>query len=111
MKLEVFISSNIEEFKEERKHLREEILNDPVLSQFVEPYLFEYDAAKSQSADDVFINEIEFCDIYIGLIGSEYGDIYRKGYSATEYEYDTYISKKADAYLFVKNVYKRDRLK
>lgn len=108
MKLEIFISSNIEEFKDERKLLREELLNDPVLNQFVEPYLFEYDAAKPQSADDTFINEIEFCDIYIGLIGSEYGNIYRKGYSATEYEYDTYISKKADAYLFVKNVYKRD---
>ena len=108
MKLEVFISSNIEEFKEERKLLRDELLNDPILNKFIEPYLFEYDGAKSQSADEVFINEVEYCDIYIGLIGSQYGDIYRHGYSATEYEYDTYMKKHADAYLFVKNVYTRD---
>lgn len=108
MKLEVFISSNIEEFKEERKLLRDELLNDPVLNKFIEPYLFEYDGTKSQSADEVFINEVEYCDIYIGIIGSQYGDIYRHGYSATEYEYDTYMKKHADAYLFVKKcLYKR----
>lgn len=109
MTLKVFVSSNIEEFKEERKLLHQEILQDPILGRFVEPYLFEFDAAKSQTADNVFINEVEHCDIYIGLIGSQYGDIYRHGFSATEYEYDTYISKKADAYIFVKNAYNRDK--
>lgn len=77
MTLKVFVSSNIEEFKEERKLLRQEILQDPILGRFVEPYLFEFDAAKSQTADNVFINEVEHCDIYIGLIGSQYGEIYR----------------------------------
>ena len=86
MTLKVFISSNIEEFKEERKLLHQEILQDPILGRFVEPYLFEFDAAKSQTADNVFINEVEHCDIYIGLIGSKYGDIYRHGFSATEFK-------------------------
>lgn len=109
MKLQVFISSNIEEFRQERKLIKEEILKDPVFKDLFDIYLFEEEAAKSNTADSVFINEIEFSDIYIGLIGSQYGEIYKKGFSATEYEYDTYISKKADAYIFVKDVYKRDK--
>ena len=109
MKINVFISSNIDEFAEERKLIKEEISKDPLLKDFFEIYLFEDEMANPDSADNVFINEVEFTDIFIGLIGSEYGEIYRKGYSATEYEYDTYISKKAEAYLFVKKVYDRDK--
>lgn len=109
MKVNVFVSSNMDEFADERKLIKEEISKDSFLKDFFEIYLFEDETAKPDSADKVFINEIEFTDIYIGLIGSKYGDIYRKGYSATEYEYDTYISKKAEAYLFVKNVYDRDK--
>lgn len=108
MKVNVFISSNIGEFSDERKLIKEEISKDPILGEIFEVYLFEEERAKPDSADNRFINEVEYTDIYIGLIGSEYGEIYRKGFSATEYEYDTYISNKADAYLFVKNVYDRD---
>lgn len=71
-------------------------------------YLYEEDSSKSTSADDVFINEVEHSDVYIGLIGSEYGDSYRNGVSATEYEYNAYSSNKTDSYFFVKNVYERD---
>lgn len=102
MKVNVFISSNIGEFSDERKLIKEEISKDPILGEIFEVYLFEEERAKPDSADNRFINEVEYTDIYIGLIGSEYGEIYRKGFSATEYEYDTYISNKADAYLFVK---------
>lgn len=109
MKVKVFISSNIDEFSQERKLIKEEISNDPLFSEIFEVYLFEDEIAKPDSADNIFINEIEYTDIYIGLIGSKYGKIYRKGFSATEYEYDTYISEKADAYIFVKNVYERDK--
>ena len=108
MKVDVFISSNISEFSDERKLIKEEISKDPLFSKIFNVFLFEDEISKPDSADKVFINEVEYTDIYIGLIGCEYGEIYRKGYSATEYEYDTYISNKADAYLFVKNVYDRD---
>lgn len=108
MKVDVFISSNIDEFAEERKLIKEEISKDPLLGEIFEVYLFEDEMAKPDSADKIFINEIEYTEVYIGLIGCEYGEIYRKGFSATEYEYDTYISQKADAYIFVKNVYDRD---
>lgn len=47
-------------------------------------------------------------DIYIGLIGENYGSIYKDELSATEYEYNTYIAKKHDAYFFVKNNIKQD---
>lgn len=80
MKVNVFISSNIGEFSDERKLIKEEISKDPILGEIFEVYLFEEERAKPDSADNRFINEVEYTDIYIGLIGSEYGEIYRKGF-------------------------------
>lgn len=108
MKVNLFVSSNIHEFSEERKLIKEEISKDPLLGEVFDVYLYEEDSSKSTSADDVFINEVEHSDVYIGLIGSEYGDSYRNGVSATEYEYNAYSSNKTDSYFFVKNVYERD---
>lgn len=109
MKVNIFVSSNIDEFAEERKIIKEEIEKDSLFKDIFDVYLFEDENAKSDSADKIFINEAKYADIYLGLIGSQYGEVYRKGFSATEYEYDTYISNKADAYIFVKNVYERDK--
>lgn len=108
MVLKVFISSYQAEFEEERKFLYQEINKDPYLSRNVELFVFELDNAQTVPADEVFINEVEEADIYIGLIGQSYGNIYNKDISATEYEYNTYISQKHDAYFFVKESDSRD---
>lgn len=104
----VFISSNQSEFEEERKFLFEEISKDPYLNRNVELFVFEADISRAFPANEVFINQVEESDIYIGLIGSNYGDIYGANVSATEYEYNTFIADKHEAYFFIKDCDTRD---
>ena len=108
MVVKVFISSNQGEFSEERKFLHDEINSDSYFSRNVELFVFEIDGARSESANEVFLNEVEESDVYIGLIGQHYGNIYEDGVSATEYEYNTFIADKHDAYFFVKDCDTRD---
>ena len=71
-------------------------------------FVFEEDSSKSVPSDEVFMSAVEESDIYIGLIGQHYGNIYKGDVSATEYEYNAYISKKHDDYFFVKKCDNRD---
>lgn len=70
--------------------------------------LFLKRIVQSIPSDEVFISAVEESDIYIGLIGQHYGNIYKGDVSATEYEYNAYISKKHDDYFFVKKCDNRD---
>lgn len=108
MVIKVFISSNQTEFEEERKFLFEEIQKDPSLNKNVKLYVFEEDIARSVPSNEIFLNKIEESDIYIGLIGQHYGNTYNNNISATEYEYNTFIADKHDAYFFIKDCYERD---
>ena len=108
MVLKVFISSIQREFSEERKFLHDELKKDPYFSRNVELFVFEIDGAKTEAANEVFLNEVEEADVYIGLIGKHYGEIYDDGVSATEYEYNTFTASKHDAYFFVKDCKTRD---
>lgn len=108
MVVKVFISSVQGEFSEEREFLHDEINNDPYFSRNVQVFVFEIDGAKTEAANEVFLNEVEEADVYIGLIGQHYGEIYKDGVSATEYEYNTFIADKHDAYFFVKDCDTRD---
>ena len=84
MVVKVFISSVQGEFSEEREFLHDEINNDPYFSRNVQVFVFEIDGAKTEAANEVFLNEVEEADVYIGLIGQHYGEIYEDGVSATE---------------------------
>ena len=42
---------------------------DSYFSRNVELFVFEIDGAKTEAANEVFINEVEEADVYIGLIG------------------------------------------
>ena len=108
MVIKVFISSVQGEFSEERKFIHEKINNDPYFSRNIKLFVFEIDGAKTEAANEVFLNEVGEADVYIGLIGQHYGNIYDKGISATEYEYNTFIADKHDAYFFVKECKTRD---
>lgn len=102
MKIDVFISSNQTEFAEERKFLVEGIRNDPLFNDYFDVYIFEEDSSKTQSADKVFTTRVEHSDIYIGLIGNNYGYEYANGVSATEFEFNKFNAKNSNSYFFVK---------
>jgi len=84
----IFISSVQREFAEERKALAEYIRRDAILGRFFEVFLFEEVPAQDRSASGVYLEEVDACDIYLGLHGAEYGNVDAKGVSATEREYE-----------------------
>ena len=88
MKYRVFISSVQKEFAEERRTLAKHIEDDPVLGRFFEVFLFERLPAKAQSAEHVYLEELEKCDVYLGLFGNDYGWEDANGVSPTHKEYN-----------------------
>lgn len=87
--LRIFVSSVQKEFSQLRRDLKAFLLGDAVLRRFVaEVFLFEEMPAKDRRADHVYLEEVERCDIYLGLFGYEYGNQDRQGLSATEREYN-----------------------
>ena len=87
-KTKIFISSVQTEFTQERQSLFEYILSDPLLGRFFEPFLFERLPAIDQRANVIYLNEVQQCNIYLGLMGAHYGFENEDGLSPTELEYD-----------------------
>lgn len=88
-RLRIFISSVQKEFAQQRLDLKAFLLGDAVLRRFVsEVFLFEQIPAMGRRADQVYLEEVERCDIYLGLFGYEYGSEDEHGVSPTEREYD-----------------------
>ena len=89
MKLKIFISSVQKEFQQVRKDLKAFLMGDAVLHRFIsEVFLFEELPAKDLRADQVYLEHVKRCDIYLGIFGYEYGSEDKDGISPTEREYD-----------------------
>ena len=87
-RIKVFISSVQSEFAEERRLLFDYLTTDALLGRFFDPFIFENLPAINHSVSTVFINEVENCDIYLGLFGMQYGYEDAEGVSPTEQEFD-----------------------
>ena len=98
-----FISSAQKELSLERRSLKEYILSDPLLKVFVsEVFLFEDLPARDQRADQVYLQQVDQCDLYVGLFASEYGHEDSDGFSPTEREFDSATSTGKTRMIFVK---------
>ena len=104
MKYRIFVSSVRREFEHERKFIKQEIENDYILNKFFDVFLYEELSALGASPKEVYTEEAINSDIYIGLIGSDYGSILESGISATELEYDCYNKSHNDALIYIKDV-------
>ena len=104
MKYKIFVSSVRREFEHERKFIKQEIENDFILNKFFEVFLYEELSALGASPRAVYSDEAINSDIYIGLIGSDYGSILESGISPTELEYDLYNKTHNDALIYIKDV-------
>jgi ATP-dependent DNA helicase RecG len=104
MKLKVFISSVQKEFPEERKALRDFLRGDPLLRRFFDVFLFEDMPAIDRRADEVYLHEVERCDLYVGIFGKEYGVENSKGYSPTHREFDRATRLGKYRLIFIKGV-------
>jgi ATP-dependent DNA helicase RecG len=98
----VFISSAQKEFASERLALYEHFKADALLSTFFEPVLFEHLPATSQSPNKVYMDEVGQSQIYLGMLGVDYGYEDPDGVSPTEHEYDHATSLQLDRLAFIK---------
>jgi ATP-dependent DNA helicase RecG len=88
-KLRIFLSSVQKELAGERRAVKAFIRNDPLLSRFTESvFLFEDLPAADRLPDDIYLSEVEGCDIYLAIFGNEYGWKNADGLSPTELEFD-----------------------
>lgn len=64
--------------------------------------LFEDIPASDRKPDDVYLDEVDRCRVYVGLFGNEYVTPVANGKSATELEFDRATAKKKTRLIFVK---------
>ena len=72
-KYKIFISGVQKELKAERRAVKDFILGDVLLSEYFDVFLFEDAPAKSRPAKSVYLGEVRESDIYIGILGRQYG--------------------------------------
>lgn len=107
--IRIFISSVQQEFAKERKALAEYIRTDALLGRFFEVFIFEEIPAKSQSTSQVYLGEVEQTDIYLALLGANYGYEDAEGISPTEREFDLATNLHKDRLVFIKRMDKELR--
>ena len=100
--LRIFISSVQKEFAEERAALRDYLRGDALLRRFFEPFLFEEAPATDRRADELYLDEVERCDIFVGLFDNEYGVQDAQNLSPTHREFDLATRLHKHRLIFVK---------
>ncbi len=99
----VFISSVQKELAEKRRGIKDFLTNDPLLRRFIlKVFLFEDIPAGDRKPDDIYLGEVRQCDIFIAILGNEYGPKNEAGKSATELEFDEATKTHRERLVFVK---------
>lgn len=109
MKQRIFISSVQKEFAEERQALKAYLFGDALLSRFFDVFLFEDIPASDRRADAVYLEEVRRCDLYLVLLGNEYGAEDADGLSPTQREFDEATRQGKHRLVFVKGVNDEDK--
>jgi ATP-dependent DNA helicase RecG len=98
----IFISSVQKELADERRAVHDFVRGDALLRRFFDVFLFEDLPASDRRADEVYLDEVGRCPIYVGLFGQEYGFEDATGLSPTEREFDRASSLGKTRLIFVK---------
>ena len=101
-KLRIVVRDVEKELTAERHAVKARVLGDPVLRRFFEVFLFEDLPASGRRADEVFLAEVDRCDVYVGLFGESYGFEDAAGVSATEREFDRATATGKERLVFVR---------
>jgi ATP-dependent DNA helicase RecG len=109
MKQRIFISSVQAAFAEERQALKAYILGDALLSRFFDVFLFEDIPAADRRADAVYLEEVGRCDIYLALLGDQYGREDANGLSSTHREFNKATRLGKPRLVFVKGATDADK--
>ena len=87
MKYKIFVSANQKELREERLAVKDVINNNATLRQCFDVFLFEDLPAKGKSPATTYLKHVSDSDIYVGILGKEYGIKGEDHLSATEREF------------------------
>ncbi len=99
----LFISSVQKELTAERRAVKDFITRDPFLSKFIsDVFLFEDIPAADRKVDDIYLSEVEQRDIYLAILGNEYGWKNKDGKSPTELEFEHATRTHRERLIFVK---------
>ncbi len=99
----LFISSVQKELAEERRAVKDFITHDPLLSRFISNvFLFEDIPAGDRKPDDIYLDEVEQGDIYLAILGNNYGWKNENGKSPTELEFEHATKTHRERLVFVK---------
>lgn len=98
----IFISSVQKELQPARRAIKDYVQGDPLLRRFFEVFLFEDLPASDRRADDVYLDEVDRCSVYIGLFGDQYGVEDAEGHSPVEREFDRATAKGKTRLIFIK---------
>ncbi len=98
----IFISSVQKELAEERRAVKDFIEGDPLLRRYFRIFLFEDLPASDRRADEVYLDEVDRCAVYVGIFGNEYGFEDAEGMSPTEREFDRATERGKPRLIFVK---------
>lgn len=98
----LFLSSVQKELLHERRAIKEFVEGDALLRRYFNVFLFEELPASDRRADDVYLDEVEQCDVYVGLFGNQYGAEDAEGISPTEREFELATRKGKPRLIFVK---------
>ena len=110
MKYKIFVSANQKELREERFAIKDLINDNSTLRQCFDVFLFENLPAKGKSPIATYLKHMCGSDIYIGIIGKDYGDKGKDGLSATEREFRRFQNEfpRGEILVFVKGTSPRE---
>lgn len=87
MKYRIFVSGVQKELKAERLAVWEMVEGNVLLKDYFRVFLFEKAPAGGKSSKTVYLKEVRGCEVYILILGDEYGKVPKNKLSATEEEF------------------------
>ena len=104
MKQLIFVSSVQKELADERKAIRDFVQGNRLLGKHFDVFIFEDLPAKSRRPDDLYLDKVEACSVFIAMFAVEYGwEDPQDGLSPTEREFQRATELGRPRLLFLKN--------
>ncbi len=98
----IFVSSTQKELQKERIAVREFIRKSDLLDDYFDVFLFEKTPARDKAAEREYLKKVEKCDIYLGILGNEYGVPGTDGLSPVEREFCRATEKGKERLIYIK---------
>jgi len=84
----IFVSSVQKELAPERRAVLDYVRGDALLRRYFDVFLFEDLPATDRRPGDLYLDKVDECAVYLGVLGNEYGSEDAQGVSPTEREFD-----------------------